>query len=58
MRVRAEKFKEKTFRQILIDQSSPLHQNICGAEADVSISLRITRILMEKFSENKAFLVL
>lgn len=32
----AEKVKEKTFREILIDPNSPLHQNICTIVVDES----------------------
>lgn len=32
----AEKVKEKTFREMLIDPNSPLNQNICGIVIDES----------------------
>ena len=32
----AEKVKEKTFREMLIDPNSPLHQNICAIVIDES----------------------
>lgn len=59
-----EKVKEKTLRQILMDQSSSLHQNICAVAVDVSISLincvfrELLELLLEKYSEITAFLEL